>query len=313
MKIPYYFVFPEQNTATKVAVGKLPSWSTLKLFFARQKWLYTWGDVHIVSQQLNHRPFFIDLVEINTNKDTKIPFMVNGRQLLLFFMLKGQVSFSTDIGEPIVNARHKSFLMLVYEEGKYYFKTEKGCHMALVISILPEWIASISDNLPNLKKLVEIFDSEVHSYTVMNQCKIDRKVSRWLLEIYRSSVNNLGAMDGNLRKYISSILENYNFKIDISQSNLAIEVKRYIQNHYSDSNLNVRFLADYFSVTERTLLNHFKREYNVSVQYCYTNLRMRTAMQLESQGLSVKNIYSQVGYLDEHSFRKTFRKYKKSL
>lgn len=313
MKIPYYFVFPEENGTIKVIIGKLPTWSTLKLFFARQKWHYTLGYVDIVSQQLNHRPFFIDLVEMNTKEDVNISFVVNDRQLLLFFMLEGQVAFSTGTGEPIVNAKQKSFLMVVYEEGKYYFKAEKGRHMALVISILPKWIASMSGNLPNLKKLVEIFDSEVHPYSVMNQCKIDRKISGWLSKIYRLSGYNLGTMDGNLRKYISSILEYYDSQIDISQRNIAIEARTYIQDNYSDPGLNVKFIADYFTVTERTLLNHFKREYKVSVQYFYTNLRMRVATQLENDGLPVKHIYNKVGYLDEHSFRKAFRKYKNSF
>lgn len=312
MKIPYSFTFPEKESK-KMLIGKLPDWSTYRLFFAQEKWLYIWQSTYIISQQLSNPPFYIDLVEINTNDDVSIPFVVNSRQLLLYFMLDGSISFSTPEGMSSEMSKQHSFFIAIWDEGNYYLHVTKGKNTSLVICILPEWIAAISQNLPYLQKILKMFKYDEIPYKLMYQCKTDKQVMRWLDQIFRSTINNIGVLDGNLRKYISYILEFYDSKIGVDEDSLAHRVKVYIEAHYSEADLNVKFLADYFAVTERTLLNHFKRAYHTSVQIFYTHLRMRKALQLESEGFRIKDIYSNVGYLDERTFRTAFKKYKTKI
>ncbi|EFK57588.1 MULTISPECIES: AraC family transcriptional regulator [Sphingobacterium] len=312
MEIPYILKIESEFKRWIANPNDLPEWSKYPLPFAVQRQGFTLPYYELLSQQIKNSPFFIDLVQLNVSNPVYIPFDIQERQLYLYFMLKGTLLYMTESRKPIIKTQPNSFLMSYYDSGRYFAYAQKGMHICLVVSILPEWIESMYHNYPNIQNVLHRFKHDNRTYDTMYQCRMDRKIHRWLYKIYSYSQTNIGALDGNLRKYISYLLEHYDTMLEDQKADLAYKIKAYIQEHYCDNALTIKFLSEYFFVTERTLLNIFKRQYHISVQDFITELRISHALFLiEKQGKAIKDVYMEVGYTNERPFRTALEQYLK--
>lgn len=311
MKIPYTLYFGNEDIRSSNVPHDLSQRSRYLLPFAQEKQYFQIPGMELLSQRLNYKPFFVDLVEVNVRKTTAIPFVIHDRQLFMYFMLKGTLLYTTSSKSPIIKIQTNTFLMSYYDRGAYLAYAEKGEHIALVLSIHPDWIESIDQGYHYVQQILQRFLDGKRSYETMGQCRMDRKIHRWLYKIYSYSQNNRGALDGNLRKYVSFLVEYYNSLLEDQNNDTAYRIKDYIEEHYYDAATNIKLLADHFYVTERTLLNTFKRKYDISVQQFITNLRMSHALLLLDQGIAIKDVFMEVGYADERSFRSALERYQK--
>lgn len=312
MKVPYILNTDKRFTRRSVGLHDLPEWCEYPLAFATLRTLYTRAGMELQSQQLNHRFFFINLLQLRTDGAVHIPFEIFERQLFLYFSLRGAVSYLTEKHRPIVHTVANSFLMSYFDKGRYFAHTGHGIHTALVVSILPRWIEGISHDYPNLQDILRHYRTDSRPYDTMYQSHIDRRIRRWLYKIYSYSQNNPGALDGNLQKYISYLLGYYDSEFTDSTGDISYKIKAYIQEHFRDNELSVRFLEDHFSVSGRTLLNNFKRRYHQSIQEYISGMRISYALKLMAeQGLGIKDVYMEAGYKDERSFRYALDRYRK--
>lgn len=313
MKTPYNLVFKPQELVYANPVEKLPEWCRFPISFAERCQYYRLRDMEIVSQQIHCSPFYIDMFEIRANNPMYLRFKIPRRQLFLYFMLGGTLSISSGSKCPVTQVHANTFAMLYYGSGQYMAHTGKGHHPVLFVNMAPEWLENISTDFPGLQFILEKFRHSSRPYLLMHPCRIDRRVQRWLYKVYSYSRNNMGALDGNLRKYLSYILGYYNSVLGPQYHKLAYRVKMYLDDHYRSSLLNARFLALQFQVTERTLRNHFKREYGITPHEYYSKLRITDAIaQMEHSNLSAKDVYVSVGYNDERSFRYALSRYLKN-
>ncbi|MGJ1361150.1 helix-turn-helix domain-containing protein [Sphingobacterium spiritivorum] len=311
MKIPYTLFSENEHIKSNDKPHNLSGRSRYVLTFAQETHHFQIPEMDLLSQQLNYKPFFVDLVEIHVIEPTYIPLDIHDRQLFMFFMLKGSLLYTTSSKSPIIKIQANTFLMSYYDKGSYFAYAEKGEYIALVLSIHPDWIESIDDGYHHVQKILQRFLDEKRPYETMGQCRMDRKIHRWLYKIYSYSQKNKGALDGNLRKYVSFLLEHYNSLLERQDQHIAYRIKGFIEEHYCDTTLNVKLLADHFFVTERTLLNIFKRTYDVSVQQFISDLRIGHALLLLDQGAAIKDVYMEVGYTDERTFRSALERHQK--
>ena len=313
MDAPYTLYSENEDTFSKKAKADLPLWFAYPLPFARNKHHYKIPEMELYSQQLNHPPFFIDLVGIEANQRVHIPFTVHEKRLYLFFMLQGSLLYSTAAQRPIVRIQANTFQMSYYDKGDYLAFAEKGKHVALVMGIDPEWIKGMSSNrYYNLQEILHKFGDGKKQFETMPQCRIDKRIQRWIHKIYSYAQDNVGALDGNLRKYTSFLLEYYDKKLSDPNVDIGHMVKAYIEKNYHDETLNVQFLSERFFVIQRTLLNIFKSRYSVSIHQFITELRMEHALSLMDQkNKHISDVYMAVGYSDERSFRSALKHYLK--
>ncbi|ASE60690.1 AraC family transcriptional regulator [Chryseobacterium indologenes] len=310
MKIPYTLYSENEHINPDKQPHNLPERCRYFLTFAQEKQHFQIPEMELFSQQLNYKPFFVDLVEIEVKEPTYIPFLIHDRQLYMYFMLKGSLIYTTATKRPIIKTQANTFLMSYYDKGSYFAYAEQGEHIALVLSIHPDWIESIDQGYKNVQQILQRFADGKRPYETMSQCHMDRKIHRWLYKIYSYSQNNKGALDGNLRKYVSFLLEYYDSLLEDQNSDMAFKIKDFIEAHYCDVTLNIKLLSVHFFVTERTLLNIFKRRYHVSVQQFITGLRMSHALLLlDQKTIGIKDVYMEVGYADERSFRSALERY----
>ncbi len=307
MEIPYHFDF-NGDSRQKTVLDKLPLWCKYSLKAVNNPHFFSWKQAEIVSQQINHHTFFIDLVELRVKQDFVIPFKITEKNLSLIFVLEGEATFYTDEDKHINVIRNNSFLISIFNKGKFRLKTEAGHHIFLLINMDPEWIEKKLKRLTHIQKIVNIFNKEENSYHLLLQYRINRQIKSWLKKVINYPKQNQETIDSTLKTYVSHILKYYNERVK-SRNALAEQVKVYIEENFTDSTLSVSLLADMFCVTRFTLLNHFKRKYGISIQKYYTTLRMEKSQELKNSGLSPNEIFEKVGYTDVRSYRSTRNDY----
>src|SRR5699024_3496646 len=137
MKLPYTLYNNHKEVKLNRPSQAPPGWCRYHLPFAQEKWLLKLDDLHLFSQQFMHRPFFIDLIQVQANASRYIPFLIHDRQLYMYFMLEGDLIFTTENKKPIIKVQSNTFFMSYYDEGSYFAYIEKGKYIALVLNIHP--------------------------------------------------------------------------------------------------------------------------------------------------------------------------------
>lgn len=93
------------------------------------------------------------------------------------------------------------------------------------------------------------------------------------------------------------------------QNKLTHTVKEYIDNNYSDAELNVNILADKFDVSRGYLSVSFSRCFDISISNYLKKVRMdRAVFLLENTNYTIAQISTDVGYINTRTFSRTFLK-----
>jgi len=123
-----------------------------------------------------------------------------------------------------------------------------------------------------------------------------------------SECENIEQFKKKYLNFISKITENFNFKnLAGKHVNKAI---CYINDNYSDVNLNVQTISNYMGLNAVYFSRIFKAEMKEGLLEYISRLRIDKAKELFlTTDLSVENISLMVGYNDCGTFRRVFKKY----
>lgn len=89
---------------------------------------------------------------------------------------------------------------------------------------------------------------------------------------------------------------------------IANEIKKYIDDNFADSELNLNFLSKKFSYHPKYLSNIFKKEFKISITDYIRTIRIQYACTLMEQGFSLlKDISTLCGFKDSHYFSNVFK------
>ncbi len=112
------------------------------------------------------------------------------------------------------------------------------------------------------------------------------------------------------------VMEKYSYVIEMLRNREAnspdnkriIKVKRYIDEHYDNTELSCDFLAERSDMSSRHLRRLFVKTYGSGVQEYIMNIRIETAKKLLRETiLPIDTIISKVGYSSPRYFRKLFK------
>jgi len=311
MKNAYTLQFGKEIQPVDV-LNNLPAWCRYPLTTATEATFSVLKKGHLLSQKLNLKPFLIDIVELYAEEPISFPISITENRIFFYFSLNGGVRFGFQNGEEITQVKQNYFYVSHFSPCKTIASVPKGTHLAIAVSLDTDWVDVTATEFDILKKFVSNFRSLSQQYYVLPHCRMDKQVHHWLREIYTFTRNNRGALDGLLRLYISLALEHYHKLLQCRAGMLAHRVKRYLDEHFCDPDLGYSKLCDIFHTTERTLANQYKAEFYTTIHYYYTRLRLERANYLiETQHQQIKDVYLEVGYNDESTFRNMYNKYRK--
>lgn len=310
MKTLYSLHFQRNQTKKQILnIDDLPDWCSHPLKYSKENVLYSNDEFDILQQYLNFKPFFIDVVEINSYKNLKCQFRIHGRQAFMFFMLDGNLKFVDVADRLIAHTLEKCFLMSYYDEGIYNMEVSNGKTLALIITIDPEWLKKVTAEYNHIYRFMAEFDDKSIPYLAMYQGKIEKNVRRWLHKVYHGQLQDVGLFDALLRENMTHLLKHYNNLLEGFW--LAFDIRRYILDNVTDENLGIDMLCEYFKLSKRALSYMFKQAFTVSIVTYINNRRQEFAENLmREQGLTVSQVYMLVGYKDEGTFRYHYNRYR---
>ena len=129
-----------------------------------------------------------------------------------------------------------------------------------------------------------------------------------------------------VRAEISDVLERAKKKLDASQdyaddSKVELEqessgennstelIKKYVEENFTDSMLNLTFLAQYFGFSASYLSRKFKQDTGKNFVEYLNDLRMKKAVKIAKSNIKMYQIAAEVGIPDPNYFSKCFKKY----
>lgn len=95
-----------------------------------------------------------------------------------------------------------------------------------------------------------------------------------------------------------------------SEENNSTElIKKYVEENFTDSMLNLTFLAQYFGFSPSYLSRKFKQDTGKNFVEYLNDLRMKKAVKIAKSNIKMYQIAAEVGIPDPNYFSKCFKKY----
>ncbi|MBO5474638.1 MAG: AraC family transcriptional regulator [Lachnospiraceae bacterium] len=137
-----------------------------------------------------------------------------------------------------------------------------------------------------------------------------------LIEFWQSSIKRINQLNANLLSesvllYTLSFINNKEEDMELKKNNenLFDMIVDYVDNHYKETDMSLKKIADMFSYTEKYLSSLFKKNMNVGFNQYLNRLRIQYAIELIANNVkSVSRIAELSGYSDSLYFSKVFKK-----
>lgn len=95
----------------------------------------------------------------------------------------------------------------------------------------------------------------------------------------------------------------------VDESNTTELIKKYVEDNFADSKLNLAYIAQHFGFSASYLSRKFKQETGSNFIEYLTNLRMKKAMQIAGGNVKMYQAAAEVGIPDPNYFSRCFKKY----
>ncbi len=130
---------------------------------------------------------------------------------------------------------------------------------------------------------------------------------RYMLTYGKRTDKELWSLASNMTCALCRELETLR-RHDSSES--ALQIRTYIDTHYTDPDLSVKKLSDEFGLSGTLISKIFKMHYDITYTDYVLELRMRMAFSLLSETeKNLNEISEAVGYLNYYSFKRAFFRY----
>lgn len=146
----------------------------------------------------------------------------------------------------------------------------------------------------------------------------DSEFYKHLLQLYQalkqpSSLPNDIQIEALTYQMFYSLVTEYpakNQQLNTKATNQLQLAEYYLKENYQNVTCNIEDLSHHLNISRSYLYTLFKKHLNISPQKYLTQLRMENASQLlHNTSESVQTISRQVGYKDEFTFSKAFKRY----
>ena len=98
-------------------------------------------------------------------------------------------------------------------------------------------------------------------------------------------------------------------KLYIKENDIILKAKRYIGNHYENSDLTLKEVADYVELNEKYFTSKFSKETGETFISYLTSLRIEKAKDLlKTTNFKIYEIAEMVGYRNVENFNRVFKK-----
>lgn len=112
-----------------------------------------------------------------------------------------------------------------------------------------------------------------------------------------------------LTNYFAWIMDYSATKLNVVETDVIVKAKRYIADHYEDTELSLSKVAEYVGLNEKYFTNRFSKETGETFSSYLTELRMQKAKELlKTTTFKIYEISEMVGYHNVEHFNRMFKK-----
>lgn len=130
---------------------------------------------------------------------------------------------------------------------------------------------------------------------------------------YMEKIERLGDIRGIklwLTNYFAWIMDYSAAKLNAVETDVIVKAKRYMADHYEESDLSLLQVAEYVGLNEKYFTNRFTREAGENFSSYLTALRLHKAKELlKTTTFKVYEIAEMAGYRNVEHFNRTFKKH----
>lgn len=288
--------------------GKLPIDSKYDLVYAQSEKIDV-NEGTLISQYFSHYLFFIEVLEFRLNKPLTSRYHLKRSSLFLLFVLDGKIEFSTIDDEPITGAEKGTCYVTYTKEGEYQFSLSKGVHRVCYLSPRASWITKNLNYYPRLKPFMQSMLEDNKLYGLMAACQMNSTIYENLNELFGLVDTESTDLETQQTRTVKKLISEYQKLVDSKLAQKVYIVRDYLEANYMDPEISNRQLASDFYITEKTLIENFKEEFNTTPYTYLIHIRMQHAKSMLANKEHVSVVYGKVGYKDVHSFSIQFKKF----
>ena len=179
------------------------------------------------------------------------------------------------------------------------------CHCGLIETVAPIYHYGVLSGYFMMGQISDNSASSIRNIAELSSPYFENRQTLW------QNVRLIPEVDmSTLQSYINilSVISEY-----LSQSNkiaphsreLAENIKQYIGSHYAED-LSVERLCNIFDCSRTTLMNSFKRKYNITLGNYIRDFRLEKAAEMLKSQKSIKEISIDTGFSEQNYFSKVF-------
>ncbi|RAJ37325.1 helix-turn-helix domain-containing protein [Pedobacter cryoconitis] len=306
MESPIRTCYSSETISVENATGRLPKNCLFPISYADAE-LTRLSAGTVVRQYVSNYHFYMEMYDLNLHIPLILSYTVEHPTMFLFGMLKGVVKFTTVNGQIITETNENTCYAATNKPGQYLSHFFTGSHCLLYIVFKEDWLKRSPERYPLLIDFLQKIETDDLLYAFMPQCPITGHIKETFYNLCKPTIIEKEIFEDIQAIRCKYLLIAYHAAL-IYKSNLpAYRVKDFLDANYGNSELSNEKLADEFNTTKKTLIRTFKTEFGISPYAYLINVRMKQAMQLFNNNVSVSMTYQQVGYADSRSFSKQFK------
>lgn len=309
MERPITPQFSSPEVSTMDVTGNIPSWCAYQIPYAKaERRVIKEGT--IVSQYHSHVLYFMEVMELNLQEELEATYLVNDASLFLFMVLGGRIAFSTTDGKPIATAQEGICYATYNKIGRYVYRLPAGLHRLCYLCPMPLWIQRNIERYPSLGPFMEEMLESHRMFGHLPTCRMDAQMWENLLRLFEREDAKGEDLESTQSKYAKELIDAYQSMLDRKCEQRSYHIRDYLRKNYADPTLSNPLLAKIFHTTEKTLIENFRKEFDVTPHNFLIKLRMENARKLLKCGtLTANEVSALVGYRDFRSFGLQFKKF----
>jgi len=270
----------------------------------------------IYSQRFSHYLFYIEIIEIRLTEKLNMSYLIKDPALFLFFMLDGNVSFSTSDGRLISDAKKGVCYPTYNNTGEYFAQFPKGIHRMLYISTRPGWLKNHLETYSHFADFMAGFEQKKDLYQHLPQYPITKEMRGFLRELYKINPFSARNLEVGITDNCMGLFEEYHQMLvsgikSVSLQDVVSELKSHLNSHFTERNAdNISKFLEKIPFTERTIRHAFLGELKYTIHDYIEVLRVGYAHDLlQKTTLSIKEIGLKAGFKRHAHFTFVYKKH----
>lgn len=273
-------------------------------------------DYNMSLQEIDFLGSHMQLLEMESVKETSIRFSVNEPSIFFAVMIEGFVKFRKE--ETLVSYAMGGVLYMAYSpNADFTLHASAGKHTMMIICIDNNWFKSAKRPFPKLGELVNYIQQQSNEVLALPMCRFAQPIAD-LWDSMRMLCSDHFLHKLELANYATKLIEFYNTQLEcgnyIKRQLVAETANLFVMyvdaNYMVENRISIALVSEYLGESKTKVEEYAKLLFGKSLLKHVRDLRMAKAAQLlKETDIPVSALGFKIGYSNRSHFFKIFNAY----